>query len=122
MSLGSIAGLIAAIAFVLLVGALAVPLVKLGRVFDETRELVHGVAEQTVPLIGEVTETVTTTNAQLLRVDAITANIERTSRDVSRITAALAIAFGNPVIKAASFAYGVRRALRPAEHPRDRGQ
>src|SRR5699024_8138537 len=35
MSIGDIAGLIAAIAFVLLVGALAVPLLKLGRVMDE---------------------------------------------------------------------------------------
>ncbi|HEX6921621.1 MAG TPA: DUF948 domain-containing protein, partial [Actinomycetes bacterium] len=34
---GEIAGLIAAVAFVLLVGVLAVPLIKLGRVFDETR-------------------------------------------------------------------------------------
>ena len=37
MSVGDIAGLIAALAFVALVGALAVPLVKLGRVLDEAR-------------------------------------------------------------------------------------
>ena len=35
MSVGDVAGLVAAIAFVLLVGVLAVPLVKLGRTFDQ---------------------------------------------------------------------------------------
>ncbi len=38
MSVGDVAGLIAAVAFVLLVGALAIPLVKLGGVLDETRQ------------------------------------------------------------------------------------
>ncbi len=35
MSVGDVAGLIAAIAFVLLVGLLAIPLLKLGKVLDE---------------------------------------------------------------------------------------
>ena len=42
MSAGEIAGLIAAVAFVLLVVLLAVPLLKLGKVLDETRSTVRG--------------------------------------------------------------------------------
>lgn len=114
---GEIAGLIAAVAFVLLVGVLAVPLIKLGRVFDETRVLVKGVSDETVPLLSEVTTTVTTTNAQLVRVDAITANVQTTTTNISALTALFAASLGSPVIKVAAFSYGVRRAL----SDRDRG-
>ena len=40
MSVGDVAGLIAAVAFVFLVGVMAIPLVKLGGVFDETRSMI----------------------------------------------------------------------------------
>nr|MBA3801253.1 DUF948 domain-containing protein [Geodermatophilaceae bacterium] len=108
MSVGDVAGLIAAIAFALLVGVLTIPLIKLGRVLDETRNLVKGVAEASVPLLGEVTSTVSTTNAQLARVDAITSNVAAATTNVSALTALLAATLGGPVVKVAAFTYGVR--------------
>jgi uncharacterized protein YoxC len=111
MSAGEIAGLIAAVAFVLLVGALAVPLFKLGGVLDETRAMIRGVSEETMPLLNEVTTTVTTTNAQLARVDAITSNVQAATTNVSALTALFAATLGSPVVKVAAFTYGVRRAL-----------
>jgi uncharacterized protein YoxC len=120
MSVGDVAGLIAAVAFVLLVGALAIPLVKLGGVLDETRIMIKGVSEETVPLLSEVTTTVTTTNAQLVRVDAITSNVQAATTNVSALTALLAATIGGPVVKVAAFSYGVRSALadRPGERSR----
>ncbi|HEX4699973.1 MAG TPA: DUF948 domain-containing protein [Actinomycetes bacterium] len=120
MSVGDVAGLIAAVAFVLLVGALAIPLVKLGGVLDETRVMIKGVSEETVPLLSEVTTTVTTTNAQLVRVDAITSNVQAATTNVSALTALLAATLGGPVVKVAAFSYGVRSALadRPGERNR----
>ncbi len=111
MSGGEIAGLIAAVAFVLLVGALAVPLIKLGAVFDETRSMIKGLSDETVPLLSEVTTTVTTTNAQLVRVDAITANVQSATTNASALTALVAATVGSPVVKVAAFSYGVRSAL-----------
>src|SRR3954470_7614726 len=111
MSAGEIAGLIAAVAFVLLVGVLAIPLVKLGSLFDETSRMVRGVSDETVPLLSEVTTTVTTTTAQLVRVDAITSNVQAATTNVSALTALLAATLGSPVIKVAAFSYGVRSAL-----------
>jgi uncharacterized protein YoxC len=111
MSVGDVAGLIAAIAFVLLVGALAIPLVKLGGVLDESRSMIKGVSDETVPLLSEVTTTVATTNAQLVRVDAITSNVQAATGNVSALTALLAATLGNPVVKVAAFSYGVRSAL-----------
>lgn len=111
MSPGEIAGLIAACAFLLLVGALAWPLYKLGSVFDETRHMIKGVSDETVPLLNEVTTTVTHTNDQLVRVDAITANVQAMTTNVSALTGLFAATLGTPVIKVAAFTYGVRRAI-----------
>jgi uncharacterized protein YoxC len=118
MSVGEVAGLIAALAFVLLVGALAIPLIKLGGVLDETRTMIKGVSEETVPLLSEVTTTVSTTNAQLVRVDAITSNVQAATTNVSALTALLAATLGGPVVKVAAFSYGVRSAL--ADRPGSR--
>ena len=111
MSVGEVAGLIAAVAFVLLVGVLAIPLIKLGGVLDETRHMIKGVSDETVPLLSEVTTTVSTTNAQLVRVDAITSNVQSVTTNVSALTALFAATLGNPVVKVAAFTYGVRSAL-----------
>ena len=53
-------------------GFLAVPLLKLGRVLDETRRTVKDLTDETVPLLDEVTTTVGHTNNQLEKVDTIT--------------------------------------------------
>jgi uncharacterized protein YoxC len=111
VSLGDVAGLIAALAFVGLVGALAVPLIKLGRVMDETRITVRGISEGTLPLLTEVTTTVSTTNAQLVKVDAITTNVAQMSTNVSALTSLFAATLGSPVVKVAAFSYGVRQAV-----------
>jgi uncharacterized protein YoxC len=111
MSVGEFAGLLTAIAFVLLVGALAYPLIKLGKVLDETRNTVRGLSDGTLPLLTEVTTTVATTNEQLVKVDAITNNVAQVSTNVSALTSLFAATLGSPVVKVAAFSYGVRRAM-----------
>lgn len=109
MTVGEIAGLIAALAFVLLVGALAVPLVKLGRLFTSLeREVVRG---QVVPLLGQTSETVGHVNAELLRAEAITANVQSVTTNVSALTGLFAATLAGPVVKVAAFGYGLRRAV-----------
>jgi uncharacterized protein YoxC len=111
MSVGDAAGLIAALAFVLLVGAIAIPLWKLGKVLDETRLTVRGISEGTLPLLTEVTTTVATTNEQLVKVDTITTNVAQMSTNVSALTSLFAATLGSPVVKVAAFSYGVRQAM-----------
>jgi uncharacterized protein YoxC len=115
MTAGQIAGLIAAAALLLLVGLLAYPIIKLGRVLNETRLLVRGVADQSVPLLGEVTTTVTTTNTQLARVDAITSRAETVSDNIAGLSSLFAATLGGPMVKLAAFSYGVRRAITARE-------
>jgi uncharacterized protein YoxC len=111
MSAGDVAGLIAALAFVLLVGLMAVPLLKLGKVLDETRTSIRGISDESVPLLQEVTTTVTHTNEQLIKVDTITTNAAQVATNVSALTALFAATLGSPVVKVAAFTYGVRQAM-----------
>jgi uncharacterized protein YoxC len=111
MSAGDVAGLIAALAFVLLVGFLAYPIVKVGKLVEDLRHTVQGVSEQTIPLLTEITTTVSTTNAQLVRVDAITSNVQQVSTNVSALTSLFAATLGSPLVKVAAFSYGVRQAM-----------
>lgn len=120
MSGGDIAGLIAAIVFAILVALLAVPVVKLGKVFDEVRLAVRSLSDGTTPLIDEVTSTVSTTNAQLKKVDGITNNVSDASANVSALSSLIAATIGSPLIKVAAFSYGVRSAFsaRAGKEPR----
>jgi uncharacterized protein YoxC len=111
LSGGDVAGLIVAVFWGVLVCFLAYVLVKLGKVIGEAAKLVSGVADQTVPLLGEVTTSVVHVNAELTRVDTITANVEDISGNAKALTALFAATLGSPIIKVAAFSYGVRRTF-----------
>ena len=74
MSVGQIAAIIAAGAFVILVVLLAIPLLNSGRRFDEATIAIRKAHEGTDPLLDEAGVTITTVNTQLERVDGITAS------------------------------------------------
>jgi len=111
LSGGEVAGLIVAVFWGVLVCFIGYVLVKLGKVVGEAGKLVSGVTDQTVPLLGEVTTSVVHINTELERVDAITANVQTASANVSALTGVFAATLGSPVIKIAAFSYGVRRAM-----------
>jgi uncharacterized protein YoxC len=111
MSGGDIAGLIAAGVFAVLVALLAIPVWKLGKVFDELRGAIRSLSDGTTPLIDEVTTTVSTTNEQLRKVDGITANVSDATANVSALSSLVAATVGSPLIKVAAFSYGVRTAF-----------
>lgn len=111
MSGGDIAGLIAAGVFAILVALLAVPIFKLGKVFDEIRVTIKQIGDGTVPLIDEVTTTVATTNTQLTKVDGISNNISDATANISALSSLFAATLGSPLIKVAAFSYGVRQAF-----------
>ncbi|WP_278234516.1 DUF948 domain-containing protein [Isoptericola sp. AK164] len=114
MSVGDVAGLIAAVAFVLLVGLLAVPLVKLGRTLDETSRSIRELTEHSVPILDEAATTVSSTNDQLVKVDTITTAAAQVSENVSALSGLYASTLGRPLVKVAAFSYGVRQGLSKA--------
>ena len=112
MSAGEWAGLVAAIAFALLVVLLAVPLLKLGRTLDEATLTVRQAREQSGPILSQASTTVAHVNSNLERVDGITDNAANVSSNVAALTSVVAATLGSPLIKVAAFSYGVRSATR----------
>lgn len=115
MSVGEIAGLLAAVAFVVLVALLAVPILKLGRTVDELTGTVRDVRNEhvakTSTTVDETNELLASTNAQLQRVDAITSNAQTVTENAAAMSSLFAATLGGPLVRTAAFAYGVRRAI-----------
>jgi uncharacterized protein YoxC len=115
MTLGGIAGLIAAIAFVALVGMLAIPLWKLGRVLEELRRTVRDVGEESVPILTELQDTVRTTNGEIGKLGQVTdevsvlsKNAASVSENAAQVSSLVTHAVGTPIIKVRSLAYGIK--------------
>ncbi|MGH3548517.1 MAG: DUF948 domain-containing protein [Pseudonocardiaceae bacterium] len=112
MSAGQIAALIAAGAFVVLVGLLAVPLIKLGRTLDEATEAIRKASAGSDPLFTGANTTVTQVNTQLQRLDGITANAQAMTGNVSALTSLFTATLGGPLVRVAALSYGVSKAMR----------
>ena len=110
IDVGDLVGLIFAVAFALISLAFIWVLLKLRRTVDELTRLVAGITDKTVPLLGEVTTSVEHVNDQLVRVDAITGNVESITTNAKALTGLFSATLGGPLVKVAAFTYGVRRA------------
>jgi uncharacterized protein YoxC len=124
MHAGEVAGLIAAGAFLMLVIVLAVPILKLGRTVDAATRAINDLNDRTGPLLGNVTETVENVNTalgqvqvsldgvnlQLAKVDTMTEHAAHVTANVANLSTVVAAAAANPLIKVASFGYGLRKA------------
>jgi predicted cobalt transporter CbtA len=111
---GDIAGLIAAVVFAVLVGFIAIPLVKLGRVLDSTRDAIKEASDGITPILDETATTLQETNKQLARVDVITKNVADVTGNVSALVALFAATVGGPLIKLAGFSAAARAAFKAA--------
>ncbi|WP_245753625.1 DUF948 domain-containing protein [Geodermatophilus ruber] len=104
--------MIAALALLLLVVLLAVPILKLGRTLDEATLTIRQTREQSAPILSQASTTVAHVNSNLERVDDITGNAANVSSNVAALTSVVAATVGSPLIKVAAFSYGVRSATR----------
>lgn len=124
MSGGEIAALIAAGAFAMLVLVLCVPILRLRRTVDAATQAINDLNDRSTPLItnlnttvenvntalGQVHTTLDEVNAQLVRVDTITGHAATVSANVANLVTVVSSAAANPLVKVASFGYGLRRA------------
>ena len=111
MTGGDIAGLIAAGVFAILVGLLAVPLIKLGRVLDQTTASIKEATDGITPILDETTTTIRQANQQLARVDTITTGVAEVTGNVSALVSLFAASVGGPLIKLAGFSAAVRAGI-----------
>ena len=124
MSGGEIAALIAAAAFLLLVGVLSIPILRLRHTVDAATHAINDLNDRTGPLLGNVNTTVENVNLaltqvhtsldgvnlQLARVDTITEHAAHVSANVANLSTVVSAAAANPLVKVAAFGYGVRKA------------
>ncbi|MBB4916852.1 DUF948 domain-containing protein [Streptosporangium saharense] len=111
LTAGEVAGLIVAMAWAILVSFLAVALVKLARLLTETTKMVSELGERVVPLLEDVTVTVSETNRQLVAVEAIARDVKQVSGHAAKISDVTQTLVTGPLIKLAALTHGVRRAL-----------
>ena len=119
VTLGGIAGLIAAVA--LLVIAIFVGLVffKLGRVIDELRTSVKTLTDETVPTLQELTGTVVATNDELGKIAVVTDDLATVSgkvtdvaTDAARVSRLVADTVVVPFVKVAAIGRATKRAVK----------
>jgi uncharacterized protein YoxC len=124
VTVGQIAALIAALAFLLLVGAIAVPVLRLRHTIDAATQTINDINDRTGPILGNVNETIehvnialgqthTTldgVNLQLARIDTITSHAAQVTANVSNLVTVVTSAAASPLAKVAAFGFGVRRA------------
>jgi uncharacterized protein YoxC len=103
----------------LLVLFLALVLVNVFRVLESTKMLIDGIREETVPLLHEVTTTVTGVNKELERVDTIMVSAGKITGSVSRLTEVVERTVSNPLIKLAAFTAGASAAIKRLRGPKE---
>jgi uncharacterized protein YoxC len=133
---GQIAALIAAGAFLMLVIVVAVPILRLRHTIDAATRTLREVQVRTGPLLDNVHVTVDHVNTalsqahvtldgvnvQLAKVDTMTAHAAAATANVSNLISVVTAAAANPLVKAAAFGFGLRRAnaaRRGAEEDRE---
>jgi hypothetical protein len=111
-SAGDISLVVLAAFWGLLVLFLGLVLITMFRVLESTKMLIDGIRSETVPLLGEVKNTVTGVNRELDRMDTVLDSAGRISKSAERITVVVEQTVSNPLIKFAAFAAGAQRAFR----------
>jgi uncharacterized protein YoxC len=109
---GSTAAIISAVAWAVLVGFLGLMLVNVFRVLESTKMMIDDLRKETVPLLHEVTGTVTGVNKELDRVDVIVESAGHIVRNVERISGVVEQTISSPLIKVAALGAGLARAGR----------
>jgi hypothetical protein len=69
-------------------------------------------SDESDPLFTGANTTVTHVNAQLERLDGITANAQAVTSNVSALTSLFTATLGGPLVRVAALSYGLSKAMR----------
>ncbi len=113
------AWIIAASFWGVLVISLCFVMVSVFRLISQVGELVKGVTDQTVPLLGGLNETVAGVNVELARVDTIVAGVQSITATTDSLVGVVHATISNPMIKAAAWMAGTVAATKSAKKLKD---
>ena len=112
ITIGEVAAIVAAVAWALLVLFLALVLVNVFRVLESTKILIDDIRGQTVPLLSEVTTTVSNVNRELDRADGLLESATKLARVGERVATVVEQAVTSPLIKMVGISAGAAAALK----------
>ncbi len=112
ISAGGVAAIIAAGVWGVLALVLAYMVFKTAVLLDSTTKLVDGIRQETVPLLSEVTATVTSVNKELDRVDGMVESAGNIAKSAERLSSVIEHAVSSPLIKVIAYGAGASRAVR----------
>lgn len=99
MSAGDLAVLVISGAILLLVLLLGLPLIKLGRLIEESTRSVQIFNNELEPMLSEAKVTLTEANKQLKRIDQITSDVEQVTENINSLVAVFTASLGAPLSK-----------------------
>lgn len=109
---GDAAVIIAAVGFFLVCVFLCYALLNTARVLESSKEMIDGVKDETVPLLGEVKTTVTSVNKELERADGIMESTGNIVKSAERLTDVVEKTVSSPLIKLVTFGAGAAKAMK----------
>jgi methyl-accepting chemotaxis protein len=96
----------------LLVVFLCIVLLNVFRLISQIGDLIEGITDETVPLIGSVNETVSGVNVQLARADDVMAGIQHMTATADSLVTVIHATISNPLIKVAALGVGTVRGVK----------
>jgi uncharacterized protein YoxC len=111
MTGGEIAVVILAASSLLLVVLIGFPLVKLGKLLDQTAATVTTFNAEFEPILAEAKTTLAEANKQLKRVDNITKDVEQVTTNISSLVAVFTASVGGPLTKMFGVVQGVAKVF-----------
>ncbi len=109
--MGSVAALVCAVSFALLVLALVIVVLKLARTMAITNRILDDIRKEALPLMGRVQTTMDHINNEMGYVDGVLKSVERLAAQVNYMTQTAQSLITSPLVRVLSLGLGVQKAL-----------
>ncbi len=112
MTVGQIAGLAAAIAFIVLVGFIVPILLKLRKTVENVNSFIASTEKEIIPTLNKLQTTIEEINQELSKVNQATASLQAATARIDTISNLVQEVVSSPLIRMASYSAGVSSAVR----------
>lgn len=109
--MGSVAALVCAVSFALLVLALVIVVLKLARTMAITNRILDDIRKEALPLMGRVQTTMDHINNEMGYVDGVLKSVERLAAQANYMTQTAQSLITSPLVRVLSLGLGVQKAL-----------
>jgi uncharacterized protein YoxC len=109
--MGSVAALVCAISFAVLMLALVIVVLKLARTMAITNGILDDIRRETLPLMGRIQTTMDHINNEMGHVDGVLKSAEKLAARANYMTQTAQALITSPLVRLLSLGLGIQRAL-----------